>query len=177
MQPTLVRTVFAAAGCLALALPALSQSFEIPDPLRAGHHELYSRLEAASQIEGETGVAAQEALDALRGHFEKEETFALPQLDALAMLANMPGQEGELSAEEKQDLIARTERFRAELPQMLEEHQQISAALQDLQETATAEGNEQVAQLAAEIMTHAETEELVLYPAALLIGQRLSATE
>ena len=161
-----------------IVLPALGQEFDIPKPLEAGHHELYSRLETATGAAGETGEAAQAALEALKGHFEKEETYALPQLGVLEVLAGMPGAEGrELSAEQKQELITRTDRFRSELPQMLEEHRKIAAALEDLQATAQAEGNDEIARLAEEIMTHAETEELVLYPAALLIGDYLEASE
>lgn len=167
----------ATVSACAIALPALAQEFEIPQPLKAGHHELYSRLEKASGVAGETGEAAQAALDALKGHFEKEETYALPQLGVLETLAGMPGAEGrELSAEEKQELIARTDRFRSELPQMLEEHRKIAAALESLQATARAAGNDEIARLAGEIMTHADTEEQVLYPAALLIGEYLEAT-
>ncbi|GGK51082.1 hypothetical protein GCM10011322_42690 [Salinarimonas ramus] len=77
-------------------------------------------------------------------------------------LVDMPGHEGEdLSAEQKKELIPRTERFREELPAMLKE---ISAALDELRSKARSEGNEDIAQLASEIMTHARTEELVLYP-------------
>jgi hypothetical protein len=176
MRPT-VKRICCMIGGLVIAVPVYAQSLKIPDPLKAGHQELYTRLEAAGEAGGETGEAAQAALQGLRGHFEKEESYALPQLGALPALVGMPGHEGEdLSAEQKQELIARTERFREELPTMLEEHEEISAALDDLRSKARSEGNEDIARLASEVMTHARTEELVLYPAALLIGDHLAAT-
>jgi hypothetical protein len=155
--------------------PSLAQEFEIPAPLAAGHEALYGRLEAATEEGGETGDAAKAALEALRGHFEKEESYALPQLGALARLAGMPGHEGDrLTEAERQALMERTERFRAELPEMLEEHRQIEAALAELEAAARDEGKGEIAALAREIGSHARTEELVLYPAALLMGAHVA---
>jgi hypothetical protein len=46
----------------------------------------------------------------------------------------------------------------------------IAAALEDLHEAAEAAGEIQIVRLGEEIGVHARTEEKVLYPAALLIG-------
>ena len=163
---------------MGVALATSAQAFDIPQPLESEHHELYARLQAATQAGGKIGEAARSAFQALSGHFEKKQRYALPQLGALAALAGTPGAKNvTLTSDQKKDLMARTERFRAELPEMLKEHEIISTALRRLQEAARAEGNEQVAHVAEAIMTHAKTEELVLYPAALVMGDFVAATE
>lgn len=160
----------------AAAQPSAGGPFTIPEPLKAEHHEIYTELEAATTSNGQTGKAARTAFDVLRPHFEKEERYALPQLGALAALADMPGRQGaRLTAQQRKDLVARTERLRAELPQMLEEHKAISAALKELEGAANDEGQQSVAQLARRILEHAKTEEEVLYPAALLAGRYATA--
>ena len=155
------------------ALPAaLGQEFAIPQPVATGHEELYSRMEAATRAGGEVGDAAQAVMAALGPHFQKEEEYALPQLGLLPGLVGAPlaPEATGLTPEQREELIARTERFRTELPQMLEEHKAIAAALEDLRAAAEAAGETEYARLAEEIGVHARTEEQVLYPAALLIG-------
>ena len=54
---------------------------------------------------------------------------------------------------------------------MLSEHEQIVAALNKLTEAASAENKPEVVHFAAKLMLHAQTEEQVAYPAALLVGR------
>lgn len=154
---------------------ALSQEFAIPKPLAAGHEELYARMEAATQAGGDVGEAATAVMEALAPHFQKEEEYALPQLGLLPSLAGPPlaAEARELTPKQREEVIVRTERLRAELPQMLEEHEAIAAALENLREAAEAAGETEIVRLAEEIGVHARTEEKVLYPAALLIGDHV----
>ena len=62
-------------------------------------------------------------------------------------------------------------------PKMLEEHVRIHAAVADLRAAAEAAGAEAQVELADELALHARTEEEVLYPAALLVGDLLRARE
>jgi hypothetical protein len=71
------------------------------------------------------------------------------------------------------DVLALADRLEAELPGMLAEHQQIMAALGDLVAAANAEKRPKYAHFAEKLMSHASTEEEVLYPAALLVGRYL----
>lgn len=159
----------AASGALAQA-PKLM----IPESLQLEHKELFEALEEATRAGGSTGEAATQAMAVLKPHFEKEERYALPQLGALESLTK-PG--ATISAQMRQDLIARTQKFRAELPTMLDEHKKISAALEKMHKAAEAEKNEDVAWLAEKIMGHAAMEEQVLYPAALLVGVHAEANQ
>lgn len=147
---------------------AQTRTLSIPEPLRVEHHELFEALEAATRAGGATAEAAKKVMAVLKPHFDKEERFALPQLGALEMLTR---QGATISPDMKKDLIARTERFRTELPAMLQEHKQISASLVEMQKAAKFENKLAIAALAEKIMGHAGMEEKILYPAVLLIGE------
>ena len=66
-----------------------------------------------------------------------------------------------------------TDRLKADLSHMLWEHKQIVIALKALIEAANLEGKEEVVRFAEKLMLHAQTEEEVLYPASILIGEYL----
>jgi len=63
-----------------------------------------------------------------------------------------------------------TDALRAELPRMLEEHMVIRAATIHLGELARAGNNAVVARLADQLLLHAQSEEELFYPAAVLVG-------
>jgi hemerythrin superfamily protein len=69
------------------------------------------------------------------------------------------------------DVLKLTDRLQAELPTMLAEHKTIVAALARLQETARAAGRDDIVQFTHALTLHAQTEEQVMYPAALLVGR------
>ena len=81
-------------------------------------------MEAATRAGGDVGEAATAAMEALALHFRKEEEFALPQLGPLARLVGPPlaAEARELTPKQREELIVRTKRFSAKLPQMIEEH-------------------------------------------------------
>jgi hypothetical protein len=95
----------------------------------------------------------------------REEEIALPPLGLLAPLAR-----GEPTAN-MLDVLPMTDTLRAELPQMLEEHRAIRAATNRLREVARAEGNAEVVKLADKLVLHAQSEEDLFYPAAILVGE------
>lgn len=138
-----------------------------PPSLKTEHEELHAQLAAAIASSGDTGRAAGKVAKALHPHFLKEEEYALPSLGLLPLLA-----EGSIDPEMKQ-AVQMAGRLKAGLRQMLEEHRQIVAALNDLSEAAEREGKEEHARFAEKLKLHARTEEEVLYPAAILIGEYL----
>lgn len=139
--------------------------FLIPEPLKAEHAELHTDLVDATRAGGRVGEAAKEVAKRLHPHFVREEEFALPPLGLLAALATrtvVPGMA---------DVLALTNRLEAELPAMLSEHKDIVAALGDLVAAAKVENKPKYAGFAEKLILHAQTEEEVLYPAALLVGR------
>ena len=139
--------------------------FTIPQPLQHEHEALHERLRQATQVDGEVGEAAKTLARLMHPHFVKEDQIALPPLGLLAALAR-----GEWSAE-MAEVLTLTEQLEAELPQMLAEHQTIVAALNKLREAAARAGRADIIAFAEALVEHARTEEEVMYPAAVLVGQ------
>ena len=141
--------------------------FEVPKSIKLEHEELHEDLEEATMESGSVGDAAKAVQEVLQPHFLKEEEFALPPLGLLSKLSN-----GQITPEMK-DAIAMADRLRAELNQMLSEHREIVARLKTLTEAALKENKLEYVQFAEKLTLHAQTEEEVLYPAAILVGEYL----
>ena len=139
----------------------------IPAPLASEHAALHDTLVRAIGAGGKTGEAAQKLADVLHPHFVKEEAYALPQLGLLRTLA-----EGGTIAE-AETAIKTSEKLKAEMARMLEEHEAIVEALESLSSAAEAEGKKEYVEFAAELKQHALVEEEIYYPAAILIGEYL----
>ena len=75
---------------------------------------------------------------------------------------------------EMEAAVAMAYRLKADLGHMLLEHKEIVDALRALKEAANSENNAAAAQFAEKLMLHAQTEEEVLYPAAILVGEYLN---
>ncbi|MDZ7260613.1 MAG: hypothetical protein ONB05_00635 [candidate division KSB1 bacterium] len=71
------------------------------------------------------------------------------------------------------DVLAMTDRLKAELPQMLEEHKAIVVALENLSQVAKKAKKTEFSDFAEKLILHAHTEEEVLYPATIVIGEYL----
>jgi hypothetical protein len=139
----------------------------IPPSLKAEHQELHEALGRLVKAGGRTGQAAMEVEKRLAPHFVKEEEIAMPQLGLLQSLAR-----GERPADTA-SIIRISEKLEAELPQMLSEHKQIVAALDKLRAAGQAEKKPAAVHFADDLILHAQTEEQVLYPAAILVGKYL----
>jgi hypothetical protein len=139
--------------------------FEIPKPMKIEHDELHSDLVKATKAGGKTAEAAKEVATVLHSHFVKEEEYALPPLGLLVALS-----------EDKFDtsmaeVLKLTDKLEAELPTMLSEHKDIVAALKKLVDAARTENRPDVVHFAEKLMLHAQTEEQVSYPTAILVGR------
>lgn len=139
--------------------------FTIPIPLKLEHEELHTQLANATKLGGRIAEAAKQVAKTLHPHFISEEEFAIPPLGILPLLA-----ENKISSDMKEVLIM-TNRLKAELPKMLEEHKMIVAALDNLIQIANEENNQYIVLFAERLKLHAKTEEEVTYPTAILIGE------
>jgi hypothetical protein len=139
--------------------------FEIPSALKAEHDALHEELVVATKAGGKTGDAARSVAGVLHEHFVKEEEYALPPLGALAALAR-----GTATADVR-SVLTMTDKLKAELDTMLREHGAIVGALEKLVAAATEEGKPEVAAFAKRLIHHAQIEEQVMYPAAVLVGE------
>lgn len=138
---------------------------EVPKSLKSEHDELHDMLRKATRLSGKTGDAAKTVASLMHPHFVKEEEYALPPLGLLPDISS-----GSVS-EEMREITALTDKLRADLPEMLEEHQRIVEALQNLIRHASDEHHPEVVEFAEKLIAHAKTEEEVSYPTSLLIGE------
>lgn len=141
--------------------------FKIPSPLKSEHEELHAELTHATTMGGKIGDAAKTVARLLHPHFIKEEEYALPPLGLLSVLA-----QGKIFPE-MAAVLAMTDKLKTELPDMMQEHREIVAALKNLMTAAQDEKRMEYVRFSEKLMLHAQTEEEVLYPAAILIGEYL----
>ena len=141
--------------------------FEIPAALKVDHEKLHADLSAATKLPGKTGQAAKAVAAVLHEHFVSEEEFAMPPLALLAPIA-----EGRVTPEMR-SVITLTDRLKADMPRMLSEHKAIVQALDELSRAAETERHPEVSRFVEELTAHAQTEEQVLYPAAIVVGEYL----
>jgi hypothetical protein len=140
---------------------------ELPQVLTMEHEAIQEELSRATRLGGKTGQAAWEVTRVLFPHVYREEAFAIPPLLLLPKLAR-----GEFEPE-MESMLQKTEVMKSEFPRMLEEHKIIVAALQKLLQAATTDGHTGYARLAQKLILHAHTEEEILYPASILVGEFL----
>ena len=122
-------------------------------------------LRQATQLSAKTGEAAKIVAELMHPHFVKEEEYAIPPLGILPLLSS------EKLSEKMKQVLPMTDKLKTELPEMLAEHKQIVAALEVLVQHAITEYHPEVAEFAEKLMLHAQTEEEVSYPTAILIGE------
>ncbi len=176
--------IAATLGVLVIALPTAPDVFgrgnagragaqksviTIPHSLQAEHEEIHEALVAATRTPGRVGAAAKELAAVLDPHFEREDQIALPPLGLLAPLAAGKTPAG------MQEALAMTDALRKELPRMLEEHKRIRAATEKLRTAAREEKASVHERFAEALAAHAQTEEEILYPAAILVGDVIRA--
>lgn len=139
--------------------------FKIPQAMKLEHDELHAQLVKATKERGKVGEAAKAVAKVLHSHFVNEEAFAIPPLGLLRSLA-----EGSVS-EEMGEVLQMTERLKQELPKMLQEHQEIVAALEKLKIAARRAKKPKYVRFAEKLALHAQGEEEVSYPTAILVGE------
>lgn len=144
-----------------------SMEFKIPKSLQAEHAELHEELAKAIAAGGKVSEAAKTVAALLHTHFEKEEEYALPPLGVLSELA-----QGRVTPEMRSAIVM-ADKLKADLSHMFQEHKEIVLALRKLIDAAKQENKLEHARFAEKLILHAQNEEEVLYPAAILIGEYL----
>jgi iron-sulfur cluster repair protein YtfE (RIC family) len=174
--------LFLIAGVFAMMLPSSTRAqskanevtkIEIPESIRHEHHQIHSTLVEATKAPGRVGTAAKTLAQALDPHFKREEEIALPPLGLLAPLSAGAS----VSDAVRSEALRMADALRRELPGMLEEHKRIRAAVDGLRQAAVAEQAVKFQQLADQLAHHAQTEEEVLYPTAILVGDVIRARQ
>lgn len=149
---------------------------DIPQSLEMEHKELHEQLKNAIGSGGKTGDAAKMVAELLHPHFKKEEEYAMPPLGLLTYFTRK--REAEMTAnvrEYQNTILAMTDKLKEDLPKMLDEHKEIVSALEKLIDAANQENKPEYSHFAKKLKLHAQTEEEVLYPPAILVGEYLKS--
>jgi hypothetical protein len=99
--------------------------YKIPKTMEKEHEELHAELRRATTECGATGKTAKKLAAVLHPHFVKEEDFALPPLGLLPSLSK-----GKVTSD-IQDILLMTDKLKTDLNQMLKEHEEIVAAIEN----------------------------------------------
>jgi hypothetical protein len=140
-----------------------------PDSLLADHDELHRALARLSAEPGPLGALAGEVEVLLLAHAAREEALALPLLALLPALAA-----GEMPPDAAR-VVAIARDLSREMPQFLDEHIAIVGRLARLLEMGQEIDRPDAVAVASSVIRHAELEEQVLYPAAILAGEIITA--
>jgi hemerythrin HHE cation binding domain-containing protein len=140
-----------------------------PSSLRREHEELHADLARAGQMPGLLGQTAREVARIMHPHFLREDEYAMPPLSLLPKLAK-----GHITPD-MADVLPLVARLKEEMPLMIDEHRAILGAVRAFAMAAESEGDEKCIRLAAELTVHAQLEEEVLYPTAILVGEFVKA--
>lgn len=140
---------------------------KVPASVRLEHAALHTELADVSLEPGPVGEAARELARLMHPHFLREDEYAMPPLGLLARLAR-----DEITPD-MADALPLIARLQAEMPLMIDEHRAIKGALRNLEELAAAEEKPDIVEFARRVALHAQSEEEVLYPAAILVGHYL----
>jgi len=125
---------------------------KIPKSLELEHEELHEQLFKGIKEGGKVGEAAKGVADILHPHFEKEEEYALPPLGLLSLLSEDQG-EDKITQEMKNNVIFITDKLKADLSHMIEEHNEIVAALNNLIEIAKIKNKTELVHFAEKQVT------------------------
>ena len=172
-------------GLLVMALPKSPNAFGAPSQaVRAGAQKSMITIPQSLQTEHEEIHKALDGSDAgsraSRRCREGTRGGARPALrarepDRLAAAGPSRAVGGRQTPAGLQEALAMTDALRKELPRMLEEHKRIRAATEKLRIAAREEKASVHEQFAETLAAHAQTEEEILYPAAILVGDIIRA--
>jgi hypothetical protein len=143
------------------------REFKIPEPLKMNQNELCVALERAILSGGKTGKAARDLRKVLQPHLLKEEEDLLQTLGLLVPLA-----QGEISSAMR-SVPLKTEHLKARMFEIMREHAVIIEAAHKVLRAARSEKKLSLVVFTEHLMLRAWTDEVVFYPAAILIGEYL----
>lgn len=139
----------------------------VPSAIKKEHSKLLNQIQPFTLYQDSSGLAAKKLFDLMQHNFSEEEDFVLPQLGLLPLLAGgkLPGPINEV--------IQLTGKLKENLPHLDAEHQFIKAYIAEWKQVAAKEQLPAINDFENAIQIHANAEEEVFFPAAVLVGEYL----
>lgn len=140
---------------------------EVPSSIKREHENLLDQIHRITLFQDSAGRAAIKLNDLMQHHFKEEEDFALPPLGLLSLLSS-----GKIP-EQSNEIILLTDKLPSQLTHLSVEHQLIKAYMDELRQADTNGSHPEIIEFEKELHKHANTEEEIFFPAAILIGEYL----
>lgn len=140
---------------------------EVPSSIKNEHEFLLDQVKSFALFQDSTGAVAIKLAELMQHHFKEEEDFVLPPLGLLPFIAD-----GKIP-QQREEIIRLTEKLKSQLAHLNAEHQFIIAFTHELSQAAAQENHPEIRAFENALHKHAQTEEEIYFPAALLVGDYL----
>jgi len=140
---------------------------EVPLSIKKEHENLNNQIQKLTLFKDSAGLAAFKLYSLMQHHFNEEEDFVLPPLGLLPLLTS-----GKIPDQNK-EIIQLSETLKSHLSHLSVEHQLIKVYVEELKQVAAKNNLLEIMEFEKELRKHANTEEEVFFPAAVLIGEYL----
>jgi hypothetical protein len=140
---------------------------EIPYPLSVEYTSLYRGLYRVTKVPGEIGEAAKAVEKLMWPYFFRAKSYVLPPQGILYRLA-----QGEVS-QDMEEVVEMTAGVKEDLDQLLQQHELIIAALENLIAVSKQAEKTAYSDFADSLLLYVLTVEKVSYPTSILIGEYL----
>lgn len=160
------------AAPMATANAADQSALRVPQSVSYEHEQIIKDLTNFAKREVAHAAAAQKALIVIKAHYAREEAFVLPPLALLPKIA-----EGAVSkdmiSKELEPAIAMADRTKAALPELQNDHVQITSLMNELIEAGKADHDEELTRLATRVAIQSLNDFEMTQPTTILIGDYL----
>jgi hemerythrin superfamily protein len=139
----------------------------VPSSIKKEHEHLLAQIHRISLFQDSAGLAAIKLRDLMQHHFKEEEDYVFPPLGLLTLLVS-----GKIP-EQSNEVIRLTDKLASQLTHVSVEHQLIKAYLNELKQAASNGSHAEIIEFEKQLHKHANFEEEVFFPAAILVGEYL----
>ncbi len=137
-----------------------------PESLRLEHLKLREQIYALSKENNDLGVSLRPVMEIFYAHALKEEERVFPALEVLPLLAESK------IIDSMRSLKGIADEMKAGLyEELLEDHKAILEPLKKISRSALDQGRMEFVEFAERFILHAQMEEEMLYPAALVTAE------
>ena len=160
------------AAPMATANAADQSALRVPQSVSYEHEQIIKDLTNFAKREVAHAAAAQKALIVIKAHYAKEEAFVLPPLALLPKIAKGAVSKDMIS-KELEPAIAMADRTKAALPELQNDHVQITSLMNELIEAGKADHDEELTRLATRVAIQSLNDFEMTQPTTILIGDYL----
>jgi hypothetical protein len=165
------------AAPMAAGNAAGQSALQVPQSVGYEHEQIIKDLTSFAKREVAHAAAAQKALIVIKAHYAKEEAFVLPPLALLPRIAKGAISKDMISrdiiSKELEPAIAMADRTKAALPELQNDHVQITSLMNELIEAGKADHDEELTRLATRVAIQSLNDLEITQPATILIGDYL----